>query len=49
MKVCDPSVYDFKIGPFVMVIFGGAGDLSQRKLLPSLYNLFLDKEEQFHY
>src|SRR5262245_16576312 len=25
--------------PCVMVIFGGAGDLTKRKLLPSLYNL----------
>ncbi len=27
--------------PFTLVIFGGAGDLSQRKLIPSLYNLFI--------
>src|SRR5208283_1885911 len=25
--------------PCVMVIFGGAGDLTKRKLLPALYNL----------
>jgi glucose-6-phosphate 1-dehydrogenase len=29
--------------PTVMVIFGASGDLTQRKLLPALYNLFLDK------
>ncbi|MCY0885467.1 MAG: glucose-6-phosphate dehydrogenase [Firmicutes bacterium] len=28
--------------PFVMVIFGAAGDLSHRKLAPALYNLFVD-------
>ena len=28
--------------PFTITIFGGAGDLSQRKLLPALYHLFLD-------
>ncbi len=28
--------------PATIVIFGGAGDLSHRKLLPALYNLFLD-------
>ena len=28
------------IKPFVMVIFGGTGDLSQRKLLPTLYEHF---------
>src|SRR3990172_9547166 len=28
--------------PTVFVIFGGAGDLSWRKLIPALYNLFLD-------
>jgi len=28
--------------PTVFVIFGGAGDLALRKLVPALYNLFLD-------
>jgi glucose-6-phosphate 1-dehydrogenase len=28
--------------PTVFVIFGAAGDLTQRKLMPALYNLFLD-------
>jgi glucose-6-phosphate 1-dehydrogenase len=28
--------------PVTMVIFGGAGDLSHRKLLPALYNLHVD-------
>src|SRR5699024_6799185 len=28
--------------PAIFVIFGGAGDLSQRKLAPALYNLLLD-------
>lgn len=28
--------------PTVFVIFGGAGDLTSRKLVPALYNLFLD-------
>lgn len=28
--------------PFTMIICGGAGDLSKRKLLPALYNLFRD-------
>jgi len=28
--------------PCVLVVFGGAGDLSHKKLLPALYNLFLD-------
>ncbi len=26
-------------GPCVMVLFGGAGDLSKRKLVPALFNL----------
>src|SRR6202046_3119291 len=30
--------------PCILVIFGGAGDLSHRKLLPALYNLMVDKE-----
>ena len=28
--------------PVALVIFGGAGDLAHRKLLPALYNLHLD-------
>jgi glucose-6-phosphate 1-dehydrogenase len=28
--------------PVTLVIFGGAGDLAHRKLLPALYNLFVD-------
>jgi glucose-6-phosphate 1-dehydrogenase len=28
--------------PTVLVIFGAAGDLTHRKLLPAVYNLFLD-------
>ncbi|NTV90533.1 MAG: glucose-6-phosphate dehydrogenase, partial [Clostridiales bacterium] len=27
----------------VMVIFGGTGDLTHRKLIPALYNLVVDK------
>src|SRR5579863_4806774 len=30
--------------PCILVIFGGAGDLSHRKLLPALYNLMVDGE-----
>ena len=33
-----PSAVD----PVTVVIFGGAGDLAHRKLLPALYNLHLD-------
>ena len=28
--------------PTIFVIFGAAGDLTRRKLIPALYNLFLD-------
>ncbi|MGH7907295.1 MAG: glucose-6-phosphate dehydrogenase, partial [Candidatus Binataceae bacterium] len=33
-----------KTPPCILVIFGGAGDLSHRKLLPALYNLCVDNE-----
>ena len=38
-----------KLNPTVIVIFGAAGDLTWRKLMPALYNLYLDKwlPEQF--
>ena len=32
-----------QIGPTAFVIFGGGGDLAWRKLIPALYNLWLDK------
>ena len=28
--------------PTIFYIFGGSGDLTQRKLIPALYNLFID-------
>lgn len=31
-----------KPSPTIVMIFGGSGDLSQRKLTPALYNLFID-------
>jgi glucose-6-phosphate 1-dehydrogenase len=33
-----------KVDPHVFVIFGGTGDLAQRKLIPSLYRLIRDEE-----
>ena len=32
-----------KLEPTILFIFGGSGDLTNRKLVPALYNLFLDK------
>src|SRR3954462_3983504 len=29
--------------PTIIFIFGGSGDLTYRKLMPALYNLFLDR------
>jgi glucose-6-phosphate 1-dehydrogenase len=34
---------DQEMGPMTLTIFGGAGDLASRKLVPALYNLFLDE------
>jgi glucose-6-phosphate 1-dehydrogenase len=42
LQTCDLPDEKTGIGPFTMVIFGGAGDLSKRKLLPSIYNLYCD-------
>jgi glucose-6-phosphate 1-dehydrogenase len=36
----DPQTH---MEPTVVVIFGGGGDLTHRKLVPALYNLFLDR------
>lgn len=44
LEPCDENAPEFKVGFFVMVIFGGTGDLSQRKLLPALYHLYQDEK-----
>lgn len=44
LESCDLPEEEFTIEPFVLVIFGGAGDLSQRKLLPTIYEIFTDGE-----
>ena len=42
----EPSMMQTRSGPTVepctLVIFGGSGDLTRRKLLPAIYNLVLD-------
>ncbi len=40
LPACEVPTEDLEVGPFTMLIFGGTGDLSQRKLLPTLYHLF---------
>jgi glucose-6-phosphate 1-dehydrogenase len=40
---CEIKPERVDIGPFTMVIFGGTGDLSRRKLLPTLYHLCHDQ------
>lgn len=43
MKASDP------LEPTVFVIFGGAGDLTWRKLVPALFDLFLDQAMPAHF
>ena len=40
LEPCGLPAEAVPVKPFVMVIFGGTGDLSQRKLLPTLYEHF---------
>ncbi|MEO8258753.1 MAG: glucose-6-phosphate dehydrogenase [Acidobacteriota bacterium] len=40
MTDAEPAVV---VDPVTIVIFGGAGDLAHRKLLPALYNLHVDR------
>jgi len=44
LQTCDISEDPFSLEPFTIIIFGGAGDLSKRKLLPSLYHLYKKNE-----
>jgi glucose-6-phosphate 1-dehydrogenase len=44
IEQCEISFDKLKRDFHVMVIFGGAGDLSRRKLLPALYHVFKENE-----
>ena len=44
LQTCDISFAEPPLEPFAMVIFGGTGDLSKRKLLPTLFHIFLQGE-----
>jgi glucose-6-phosphate 1-dehydrogenase len=44
LETCDLPEEEFRISPFVLVIFGGAGDLAQRKLIPTIFDIFVEKE-----
>jgi glucose-6-phosphate 1-dehydrogenase len=39
----EGTMADIKLRPTILVIFGATGDLTWRKLIPALYDLFLDK------
>lgn len=43
LESCDLTIEEKKTTPFIMIIFGGAGDLSKRKLIPTIYHLFADE------
>jgi len=42
LQACNIPEENIRIEPFTLVIFGGTGDLSQKKLLPALYHTFVD-------
>jgi glucose-6-phosphate 1-dehydrogenase len=44
LQTCEIPANDFKIEPFTIVIFGGTGDLSRKKLLPALFHNFAEGE-----
>ena len=44
LQTCEIAQETKSAEPFIMVIFGGAGDLTRRKLLPSLYVLYKENE-----
>ena len=42
LRKCAVDLQELSVKPFTMVIFGGAGDLTMRKLMPGLVHLFSD-------
>jgi glucose-6-phosphate 1-dehydrogenase len=49
LQTCDIHVPPFRMEPFTLVVFGGAGDLATRKLLPTLFELYLQGEFPIRY
>ncbi|MBI3008188.1 MAG: glucose-6-phosphate dehydrogenase [Candidatus Omnitrophica bacterium] len=44
LEKCGIPAFEADIPTFTLVVFGGAGDLSQRLLMPSLYHLYSEKK-----
>jgi len=44
LETCGVPEEKYRMQPFGMIIFGGAGDLGQRKLIPTVYGIFDDGE-----
>lgn len=44
LQTCDIKIDELKVDPFTMVIFGGTGDLSKRKLIPAIFHIFNEGE-----
>jgi glucose-6-phosphate 1-dehydrogenase len=44
LQTCDIQVTESQVKPFMLIIFGGTGDLSKRKLLPTLFHIFGEDE-----
>jgi glucose-6-phosphate 1-dehydrogenase len=44
LQICDIPTQERRVEPFTLVIMGGGGDLSRRKLMPSLFHLFHENE-----
>ncbi len=40
IELCSTGQSEESVRPFILVIFGGAGDLAKRKLLPTLFDLY---------
>jgi len=44
IKECKVDILENPVEPFSFVIFGGGGDLTKRKLMPTLYHLCIDNK-----
>jgi len=49
LQTCDITAQSFEVEPFTLVIFGGTGDLSRKKLLPALFQIYLGNELPEHF
>ena len=49
LQKCDIPLDTLRVEPFTLMIFGGNGDLSRKKLMPAIFRLWRDGDLPKHF